>query len=63
MENSKMRSVGKRCQVLPNSELCSGFGFCSSRKCTVIAILEATMNNTFGNKHSVKATAKKMQMK
>lgn len=53
---------GKRCYVLPNSEIGRGFGFCSSRKYTVIVILETTMNNTFGTKYSVKATAKKMQM-
>lgn len=62
MENTKLYCC-KRCQLLPHSEVCSGFGFCSSRKYTVIVILEATMNNTFGNKYSVKATAEKMQMR
>lgn len=52
----------KRCQVLPNSDVCSCFGFCSSRKYSVIVILKATINNTFGNKYSVKEAAKKMQM-
>lgn len=50
----------KKWRVLPNSEFCSGFGFYIPRNYTGIVILKTALNNTFGNKYSMKSPATKI---